>query len=266
MNIKDDIVNLFLKTRFNIIKDFFPKSLSNVSNTIKPGMELVFRDSIFTEEKWKVSDLRYHPEYPYQYYVRPHGDRFIVRYLPETFLIKDKITTINHCVSNVNTQHSFRQTYGRFEIRCTVPRERGTWPAFWLWGPQWPKEIDVFEIYGKETGKTSNTQCINIHWGGNEFHKQIRAKKIKFTKHNLTGEISHEFAVEWKKDRIDFFTDGIRVLQFTDKKVIQKYLSSEMWMVVNHAIDPNYVKPDHKYYTSSFRVSYVRAYQFNEYI
>ncbi|MEM7600667.1 MAG: glycoside hydrolase family 16 protein, partial [Verrucomicrobiota bacterium] len=47
----------------------------------------------------------------------------------------------------MSTTRKFSQTFGKFEIRCRVPRGRGLWPAFWLLPepPSWPPEIDVLE-------------------------------------------------------------------------------------------------------------------------
>lgn len=52
----------------------------------------------------------------------------------------------------MTTTRKFSQRYGRFAIRCRIPRGQGLWPAFWMLPepPSWPPEIDVFEILGQE--------------------------------------------------------------------------------------------------------------------
>jgi hypothetical protein len=50
-------------------------------------------------------------------------------------------------------------TYGRIEVRASLPQGRGTWPAIWMMGinrPQvgWPRcgEIDIMEFVGHTPG------------------------------------------------------------------------------------------------------------------
>ncbi|MCC6754317.1 MAG: glycoside hydrolase family 16 protein [Saprospiraceae bacterium] len=47
---------------------------------------------------------------------------------------------------NIFSKTGFR--YGRFEIRCRLPKGRGFWPSFWSAGDGVPEEIDVFESKG----------------------------------------------------------------------------------------------------------------------
>lgn len=47
---------------------------------------------------------------------------------------------------NIFSKKGFR--YGRFEIRCRMPKGKGFWPSFWSAGDGVPEEIDVFESKG----------------------------------------------------------------------------------------------------------------------
>ena len=52
----------------------------------------------------------------------------------------------------IETQKSFSQLYGYFEISAKIPGTPGLNSAFWLLPENgaWPPELDVFEILGKE--------------------------------------------------------------------------------------------------------------------
>lgn len=69
-----------------------------------------------------------------------------------------------------------RFQYGRFEMKCTIPRGVGYWPAFWLYGStqDHPEEIDIFEFWNEwiiywlnwkvmDWGKMSKNQHLSIH-------------------------------------------------------------------------------------------------------
>lgn len=129
----------------------------------------------------------------------------------------------------MTTSGKFAQIYGRFEIRCQVPRGRGLWPAFWLLPdpPSWPPEIDILEILGHETEKA----YLSLHWpdpakpGGDSL--------------SLTGEHEgddfsvgfHTFAIEWKKGEIRWYIDGVERFRVTEHVPDQP-----MFLLVNLAV------------------------------
>ncbi|MEI7982715.1 MAG: family 16 glycosylhydrolase [Bacteroidota bacterium] len=67
-----------------------------------------------------------------------------------------------------------RFQYGRFEMKCTVPRGVGYWPAFWLYmaSQDHSEEIDIFEFWNEwiiywlnwmDWSKMSKNQHLSIH-------------------------------------------------------------------------------------------------------
>lgn len=50
--------------------------------------------------------------------------------------------------------------FGMFEVRCKLPKENYTYPAFWLSGNAWPPEIDAFEY----NGGNHNRFFSSVHW------------------------------------------------------------------------------------------------------
>ena len=117
--------------------------------------------------------------------------------------------------------------YGRIEMRASLPKGQGTWPAFWMmpetdtYGP-WPAsgEIDILEAVNLGvpcktcSGGREDTILGTIHFGkpppGNT-HKgtEIHAPEV------LSG--FHTYAVEWQKDRMLWQIDGRTYAQVESK-------------------------------------------------
>jgi beta-glucanase (GH16 family) len=153
----------------------------------------------------------------------------------------------------MTTAGKFSQEYGRFEIRCRVPKGKGMWPAFWLLPDTrgWPPEIDVLETLGHEPAKVYLThhfrddqQKHSSHggsWSGPDFSAGF-----------------HEFAVEWSPQALVWFVDGAE--RFRSEKAIPQ---GKMYVLVNLAVGGDWPgAPDEKTQLPAyFEVEYVRAYQ-----
>ena len=63
----------------------------------------------------------------------------------------------------INTPRSFKQAYGKWEMKVKFPFREGFWPAFWLIPEQRPglPEIDIFEYFGFK----ENAITCKQHWG-----------------------------------------------------------------------------------------------------
>jgi len=294
MTLSDYISNVFYKVRFWLYRNFFKNKLKNISPAHKENWELIFEDE-FTKKSWGVASENkkwvigegwgvFHPRKLSVYYGEPTLNldstaSFTVKYNPRTF--PDDHTTGNPVtipfeVSLLSTQKSFKQRYGRWECRCTIPFDPGVWPAFWMWGSTWPPEIDVFELYGNKDGKTAGKQCINLHYGFDKDGTRSSSKAWKVWVQKKPKQEFHEFVCEWSPDKIEFFTDGVKIMRFTLKETL-KYFNmdtAQMWVVVNHSLqekfggilDSDYqpMEGDFSFtedYTSEFLVDYVRVYK-----
>lgn len=284
LSLKDWIVNLWLRYRFNKIRKNDPEKLKNFSYEDKDGYELTFVDN-FNSVSWGRGDLKkqgllwgigedwgpFHPGWPNKYFGEPKlGDDscaiFYAKYAPKKFIHEGEEIEIPYVVSWLNTVHTFRQQYGRFECRMTLPKEKGTWPAFWLWGPTWPPEIDVIEAYGRETGEDIVYQEINIHWRNKKGKRRhVVPWKIKIDDYDENiSERFHEFVLEWNPDGMYFYTDGVLVFQYTNKRVLDFMFNKEgvePFMLVNQNIMKNIDGSEGDNYYSEFKVDYVRAYK-----
>lgn len=129
----------------------------------------------------------------------------------------------------MSTTGKFAQAYGRFEIRCQVPRGRGLWPAFWLLPepPAWPPEIDVLEILGQEPDKI----YFSHHWPnpadpqGDSLSQTGEFQGVDFSK------AFHTVAVEWEPEELRWYVDG--VLRHRSRESVP---SGPMFMLVNLAV------------------------------
>lgn len=129
----------------------------------------------------------------------------------------------------VKKQRGFIQEYGRWEVRAKLPSGMGSFPAHWLL-PQsgsWPErgEIDIMESdrYAKESYQTyhigycegspkpyypDHQDCTKN--GGQRYHLAKSGRLV--LRNGSFSDDYHIFAVEWSKDRIDYYTDNILVL------------------------------------------------------
>ena len=111
--------------------------------------------------------------------------------------------------ARLNTNGTFAQRYGRFEVRMRIPYGQGIWPAFWLLGDDfdevgWPAsgEIDVMENVGKQPNKAWAT----VHgpgYSGAEGLTQDRDAP------EALADDFHTYAVEWSPGLLVFLLDGV---------------------------------------------------------
>lgn len=96
--------------------------------------------------------------------------------------------------------------YGRIEARMKVAAGEGTWPAFWMLGADllegnpWPEcgEIDIVETRGIEPNRVSAV----LHGPG-----YGKGPGVGGSYQNPTpvSDAYHVYAIEWKKNKIDFY-------------------------------------------------------------
>lgn len=281
----DLLCNLFYKIRYRTYNIISSKKLKNISPLYKKGYSPTFVDD-FDKESWGNNEQiknkqwligehsgMFHPEYLRMYYGPPSliggtNALFTVKYKPKEFnhpKIKGKKVTIPYEVTRISTPYSLEQSYGRFECRCTLPKEKGTWPAFWLYGETWPPEIDVFETYGGKSGKKNNILKLNLHYGftHDNTKSSLGARSIKIDEYKYLDIAYHEYAVEWTSTKIEFFIDGIKIFRYSREDILDKYFNTsnaKMRIDLNHAFEDKYIDKDDKEYYSEFKVDYVRAY------
>jgi beta-glucanase (GH16 family) len=158
------------------------------------------------------------------------------------------------------------QTYGRWEIRASLPTGQGMWPAIWLLprNVSWPMggEIDIMENRGSAPTVVGSAyhygpSVAGHQWVAQDFAYNVNNAPVSF--HNAM----HTYAVEWDPSRIRYFVDGIP--HFTFYQGTAPISSSPMSLILNLAVggdyggDPNGTTsfPQH------FDIDYVSVYNRN---
>lgn len=146
---------------------------------------------------------------------------------PKCTVVKDGLLNINlfkepHTTTDGKTQpyksarirtlYRGDWKYGRFEVRAKLPSGEGIWPAVWMLPTNSPYgtwaaggEIDIIESRGSEVDRTIGT----LHFGGTWPKNKYKGGNYKFPGKNAAEDF-HVYAVEWEKDEIRWFVDGVK--------------------------------------------------------
>lgn len=154
--------------------------------------------------------------------------------------------------------------YGRMEARAKLPVGKGIWPAFWMLGSNiskvgWPKsgEIDILEYVGREPHQVYTTLHTQDSHGDSKNSKKTEIKNIE--------EGFHVYAIEWTKDKIEFFVDNKSVYIFKPeiKNEDTWPFNQPFFFIINTAVGGNFGghDVDNSIFPQQFVVDYVRVYQ-----
>ena len=126
----------------------------------------------------------------------------------------------------LNTFHTFSQTFGYFEMRAELPAGQGAWPAFWLLPASggWPPELDIFEVLGNEPDKIYTT----VHTMETGSHTSNGLGSVVAD----TSVGYHTYGVDWEADTITWYYDGKAVYQIATPADMHQ----AMYMVTNLAV------------------------------
>ena len=107
--------------------------------------------------------------------------------------------------------------YGRFEARIRIPKGRGIFPAFWLFGADPWNEIDIFEFWnnsGRRYDATRSASLLHatVHY---DYDGDGRTDMVH-TQHRGVdyGDDFHVFALEWTGERIAWYVDGELIREY----------------------------------------------------
>ena len=166
--------------------------------------------------------------------------------------------------TRMNTKGKNEFTYGYIEARAKIPSGQGIWPAFWMLGSNidqvgWPKcgEIDILEYVGKEPSTIFTSLHTQDSHGNTVNTRKTAIKGIE--------QGFHLYAIDWTKDKIDFFVDHKLVYSFNpDVKNESTWpYDKPFFILLNVAIGGNFGGPavDDAIFPQEFIVDYVKVYQ-----
>lgn len=163
--------------------------------------------------------------------------------------------------------------YGRFEIRCKLPRGKGFWPAFWTAGDGVIEEIDVFESKGHILFQTQS----NFHHCYNQ--KGCQQPKWHWTADQEEWNI---YAIEWDPYFVKWYFNKrlVRVLPGYKNQKNNKPVSSCKFKKGSYLAIDAYPKHKHRIiaglgvdglfsgkvnsktkFPSQMQIDYIRVYQ-----
>jgi serralysin len=164
---------------------------------------------------------------------------------PASAAIKPSIGNQTYTSGVLTTETSFSQEYGYFEVRAQMPTNNGFWPAFWLLptDKSWPPEIDVFE----QLSRDPNTLYMTSH----------DTTSTSQGKYFLDTTQMHTYGINWTKDYLTWYIDGVQVYQIPTPASMHK----EMYMLLDLAVGDWGGPTDATTGTGSFKIDYVHVYQ-----
>ncbi len=126
---------------------------------------------------------------------------------------KESYQKSDYTSARITSKGKAQFAYGKMEARISLPKGKGSWPAFWMLGAKgsWPRsgEIDIMEHVGSDPTMVSFALHTNYRNGskGNNWSKVINWN-------NSIEESFHTYGIEWVEketnglDRIRFYVDG----------------------------------------------------------
>lgn len=196
-----------------------------------------------------------------------------ISYLPDNQILADglpNLRTFHYTSSNIWTKYKFG--YGKYEIRCKLPKGKGFWPAFWMYGVGSngiSNEIDVFEFWDNNTHKHHMTVHYDHEKCGDKYNGPDYSDKM------------HTFTVVWNNYKIEWYVDNKlkwRTTKFNTLlgqnvdcgglKSFHEYLLNNIFpkypmnIIVNVAIQKGPYAPDNgTIFPNSMEIDYIKYYK-----
>ncbi len=192
-------------------------------------------------------------------------------YTEDNHMVRDGHLVINikrdgerYTSTRITTAAKKEFQYGRMEVRAKIPTGRGIWPAFWMLGSNiakvgWPKcgEIDILEYVGREPDKVYTSLHTQDSHGNTVNTKKTEFKNIE--------EGFHLYAVDWSKEKMEFFVDNQLVYTFSPEVKNENTwpFNQPFYFIINAAVGGNFGGHDidTTIFPQQYVIDYIRVYQ-----
>ncbi len=147
----------------------------------------------------------------------------------------------------------FAFTYGVVEARIRFPDAAGVWPAVWLLSADQTSlpEIDIVEWYGsRPTVLTSHVHARD--------DDERSSSRVETASRTPLGGTWHDVAVDWTRDRVVFYLDGVETGRVDDPELVPQ---TPMYLIVNLAAGGPAGPVDEEALPVEFLVDHVRVWQ-----
>ena len=187
---------------------------------------------------------------------------------PGTEDILNRCSECQFTSARMKTARKVSFQYGRIEARMKLPQGIGTWPAFWMLGGDlldgvpWPEcgEIDIMEFRGDIPDQATSA----IHGPTTPQGSGLGARYLSVTP---LSDGYHTYAIEWKKNSIDFIVDGRVNGTYTSQDTGARgwVYNQEFFIILNLAMGGTYAGEyiDPNLNQAQLNVDYIRFYSVN---
>ncbi len=181
---------------------------------------------------------------------------------------KEDMSGKRYTSASIHTLHKKSFLYGRIEVRAKIPTGRGSWPAIWAMGTDYPEvnwpacgEIDIMENVGFEP----DIIHAAIHTVGTE-RRSSPLKNGGQVEVPRPYEGFHVYAVDWQPEKIDFLVDGKTYFTYRKNPADPDawHFDKPCYLILNTAIGGSWGGEkgiDDGIFPLTFLIDYVRYYQ-----
>ena len=209
--------------------------------------------------------------------------RKAVSWKADSVLLEDgkvNIRTYYYTSSSIETKQQFH--YGKYEIRCKIPKGKSLWPAFWMYGEvnKVDSELDVFEFWNPQNsvGKYSSKKLSMQHHMTLHYNHKMSGENYTGPDYSLDY---HTFTLVWDSTKIEWYVDGSlkrRCTQYLTKrgknveckdvKAGQIYIlnpvfpKTQVCIIADIALQSGKNSPDENTFNNpAFEIDYIRFYK-----
>jgi beta-glucanase (GH16 family) len=154
-----------------------------------------------------------------------------------------------------------RTAYGYFEVMAKPMNSAGS-SSFWFQvedTPGWLTEIDVFEIGGNAKGFEQKYN-MNLHVFQTPQEKRHWDVQHTWEAPWRLADAYHAYGLEWDKDEIKYFVDGVLV-----RSVANTHWHQPLFLIFDSETMPEWFgMPKNEDLPSTFSVEYVRAWKMDK--